>query len=166
MPEDASLAKQDIAPDTAIDAWEPQAARRADGAPGCDSVTTVARGDYFVERDGLLFAGSHLLADFWGVTGIDDMETVEAALREAVDACDATLLHIHLHRFSASGGISGVALLAESHISVHTWPERAYAAFDIFMCGGCNPARAIPALRRHFKPDAVQICEQKRGLIE
>ncbi len=166
MPEDVSLAKKDIAPDTAIDPREPRAARRADGAPGCDSVTGVARADYFVERDGLLFAGSHLLADFWGVTGIDDMETIEAALREAVDACDATLLHIHLHRFSAKGGISGVALLAESHISVHTWPERAYAAFDIFMCGGCNPARAIPVLRRHFKPDAVQLCEQKRGLIE
>ena len=148
MPEDGSLARKDV---------------DADGASHPDS---GVRSDYFVERDGLLFAGSHLLADFWGVTGIDDMETVEAALRDAADACDATLLHIHLHRFSANGGISGVALLAESHISVHTWPERAYAAFDIFMCGTCNPARAIPVLRRHFKPDAVQICEQKRGLIE
>jgi len=166
MPEDVSPAKQHIACELAIEPRAPQGVRRAAGAPGRDSVTGEARADYFVERDGLLFAGSHLLADFWGVTGIDDMETVEAALREAADACDATLLHIHLHRFSANGGISGVALLAESHISVHTWPERAYAAVDIFMCGKCNPARAIPVLRRHFKPDAVQICEQKRGLIE
>jgi S-adenosylmethionine decarboxylase len=148
MPEDGSLDRKDF---------------DADGAARSDS---GVRSDYFVERDGLVFAGSHLLADFWGVSGIDDMAGVEAALREAVEACDATLLHIHLHRFSASGGISGVAILAESHISVHTWPERAYAAIDIFMCGKCNPIGAIPVLRRHFRPASVQICEQKRGLIE
>ena len=148
MPEDGSLASKDF------------------GADGASHSESGVRSDYFVERDGLVYAGSHLLADFWGVSGIDHMEKVEAALREAVEACGATLLHIHLHRFSANGGISGVAILAESHISVHTWPERAYAAIDIFMCGGCNPIGAIPVLRRHFKPDSVQICEQKRGLIE
>ena len=148
MPEDGSLARKEF---------------DAEGVAHSDS---GVRNDYFVERDGLVYAGSHLLADFWGVSGIDDIARVEAALREAVEACGATLLHIHLHRFSDSGGISGVAVLAESHISVHTWPERAYAAFDIFMCGKCNPGRAIPELRRDFKPDAVQICEQKRGLIE
>lgn len=129
------------------------------------SIPPTPRTDYFVERDGLVFAGSHLLADFWGATGLDDRDLIETALREAVDACGATLLHIHLHRFTENGGISGVAVLAESHISVHSWPERGFAAFDIFMCGGCNPHNAIPVLRRHFQPETVQLSENKRGLV-
>ena len=55
----------------------------------------------------------------------------------------ATLLHIHLHTFTDGGGISGVAVLAESHISVHTWPEKGYAAFDVFMCGDAEPRKAL-----------------------
>jgi S-adenosylmethionine decarboxylase len=77
---------------------------------------------------------------------------MEQAMRAAVDAAGATLLHIHLHRFSPSGGLSGVAVLAESHISVHTWPERAFAAFDVFMCGNADPARAASVLREYFTP--------------
>ncbi|MCH7636013.1 MAG: adenosylmethionine decarboxylase, partial [Proteobacteria bacterium] len=80
-------------------------------------------------------------------------------------ACDATLLNLHLHRFSDSGGISAVAMIAESHITIHTWPERGYAAIDIFMCGACDPYRAIPELRRSFSPRSVQLSEQKRGLV-
>src|SRR3989344_5516354 len=95
--------------------------------------------DYFVERDGRVFAGTHLLIDFWGASRLDDLDHIKEALREAVLAAGATLLHIHLHHFSPNGGVSGVAVLAESHISVHTWPERGYAAFDIFMCGSCDP---------------------------
>ncbi len=123
------------------------------------------RDDYFVARDGLVFAGSHLLIDFWGAGGLEDSALIEAALREAVAACDATLLHVHLHRFNANGGISGVAVLAESHISIHTWPERGFAAFDIFMCGTCDPYKALPVLRRHFEPETVQLSETKRGLV-
>ncbi len=122
------------------------------------------RKDYFIERDGLVYAGDHLLIDLWGASGLDDMATMERALRQAVSACGATLLHIHLHRFSDSGGISGVAVLAESHISVHSWPERGYAAFDIFMCGKCDPAMAIPVLRAHFKPESVDITRCRRGV--
>ena len=65
-------------------------------------------------------------------------------------AAKATLLHIHLHHFSEGGGISGVAVLAESHISVHTWPERAFAAFDIFMCGNTEPHRAMRVLEKNY----------------
>jgi S-adenosylmethionine decarboxylase len=121
--------------------------------------------DYFVERDGELFAGAHVLADLWGASHLDDEALIERALREAVDACGATLLHIHLHRFSDSGGISGVAVLAESHISVHTWPEREFAAFDIFMCGRCDPKNALPVLRRYFEPTDTVIGHHKRGLV-
>ena len=86
--------------------------------------------DHFIQRDGEIFAGTHLILDFHGATGLDDLERMERGLRGAVEAAGATLLHIHLHHFTPNGGISGVAVLAESHISVHTWPERDYAAFN------------------------------------
>ena len=124
------------------------------------------RDDYFVEKDGVCYAGTHLLVDLWGAKGLDDAEVVATALKRSVAACDATLLNLHLHRFSDSGGISGVAVIAESHIGIHTWPERGYAAIDIFMCGACDPFRAIPELRRSFFPRSVQVSEQKRGLVE
>jgi S-adenosylmethionine decarboxylase len=121
--------------------------------------------DYFIERDGLRYAGSHLLIDMWQAEGLDDEELIERALLDAVEAAGATLLHIHLHKFSENGGVSGVAVLAESHISVHTWPERGYAAFDVFMCGDAVPARAVPALRAAFRPGSLSIVEQKRGIF-
>ena len=81
-------------------------------------------------------------------------------------AANATLLHLHLHHFSPCGGISGVAVLAESHISVHTWPERGYAAFDVFMCGDAEPELTIPVLKRAFKPKKMTISEHLRGVVD
>jgi len=121
--------------------------------------------DYFIEEDGCVFAGRHLLLDLWDAHNLDDRALIETALREAVDACGATLLHIHLHEFTPNGGISGVAVLAESHISVHTWPERGFAAFDVFMCGACRPYAAVAVLERHFRPGAVTVDEQRRGVV-
>jgi S-adenosylmethionine decarboxylase len=121
--------------------------------------------DHFVERDGVLFAGTHLILDFWGAKHLDDLERMENALRQCVDQCAATLLHIHLHHFSPNGGISGVAVLAESHISVHTWPERDFAAFDVFMCGDGKPEEAIGILKRAFTPRTMQITENLRGVV-
>lgn len=120
--------------------------------------------DYFVERDGVRFAGMHLLIDMWGAAHLDDEDVIHAALVRATEAAGASLLHIHLHRFTDSGGISGVALLAESHISIHTWPERGFAAVDIFMCGACDPTLALPVLESVFRPHDFQVTEQRRGL--
>jgi S-adenosylmethionine decarboxylase len=146
------------------------------GRPAAEAVTNTViaavanapagTNDYFIERDGLRFAGTHLLLDFWGAVNLSNQAAIERALVESVRASGATLLHIHLHEFQENGGISGVAVLAESHISIHTWPERAYAAIDIFMCGGCDPYRAVPVLKRHFRPHTVQLGEQRRGLTE
>jgi S-adenosylmethionine decarboxylase len=122
--------------------------------------------DYFVEKNGLKFAGTHLIIDLWGASRLDDSETVEAMLKEATETCGATLLYMHVHVFSENGGISGVAVLAESHISIHTWPERGYAAVDLFMCGSAEPQKAVPVLRKHFMPEHVQIGEHKRGMVE
>ena len=83
--------------------------------------------DYFIERDGKRFAGTHLILDLWGASRLDEIDHIEEALREAVTEAGATLLHIHLHHFTPYGGVSGVAVLAESHISIHTWPEEGMA---------------------------------------
>ena len=61
--------------------------------------------------------------------------------------------------------MSGVLVLAESHISIHTWPERDFAAVDIFMCGACNPYRSLPVLKETFSPTSILLAEQRRGLI-
>lgn len=121
--------------------------------------------DHFIEKNGTYFAGFHLIADFWGCSDIDNLEQMEIAMRSAVEKAKATLLHIHLHHFSPNGGISGVAVLAESHISVHTWPECGYAAFDIFMCGDAKPHQAIEVLRCAFLPKKYNVDEIKRGII-
>ena len=121
--------------------------------------------DYFVERDGMKFAGSHLLIDLWGATNLTDPQHIDAALQEAAIVAGATILHSHFHHFSPNGGVSGVLVLAESHISIHTWPERDFAAIDIFMCGVCDPHLAIPVLQRAFAPSRVDLDEQRRGRV-
>jgi S-adenosylmethionine decarboxylase len=121
--------------------------------------------DYWITRNGLTYAGSHLILDLWEAENLEDPDYMERAIIEAVKAAGATLLHIHLHKFSPNGGVSGVAVLAESHISVHTWPERGFAAFDIFMCGDAEPTKAIPVLERAFSPKRMVIGDHKRGVL-
>ena len=126
--------------------------------------TTQAK-DYFVERNGVKFAGTHLLVELWGARNLGDLAITDQMLRDATTAAGATLLHVHLHHFGPGAGLSGVAVLAESHISIHTWPERGYAAIDVFMCGACDPYKAVPVMKRAFEPATVQLSEQKRGVI-
>lgn len=109
--------------------------------------------------------GLHLLVDFYQAQRLKDEAFIEHALRDAVKACGAKLLSLHLHSFGPDAGITGVAVLAESHISIHTWPEIDYAAFDIFMCGSCDPHRAVPVLERHFQPGTFTVSEHRRGKI-
>ena len=125
--------------------------------------TQSANQDFFIERAGVRCAGAHLIIDLYDANHLDDLKLMERALRECVAAAGATLLHIHLHPFEPNGGISGVAVLAESHISVHTWPERRYAALDVFMCGAARPERCIAILLDTFTPRRVAVEELLRG---
>lgn len=111
------------------------------------------------------YAGTHLLLDFWGARHLDDIEVGRQALAAAAEACKATVLEVSLHTFSPYGGFSGVAVIMESHISIHTWPELEYAAIDVFTCGNADPHKAIPALREVFEPTRVQLAEHKRGMM-
>ena len=129
------------------------------------SASTEAPKDYFVTRDGLQFAGTHLIIDLWEADDLADPEHIDQVLREAAHATGATILHGHFHHFGPNSGVSGVLVLAESHVSIHTWPERRYAALDIFVCGACDPYRAIPVLKKGFRPGKVQLAEHKRGML-
>jgi len=110
--------------------------------------------------------GRHVLADFFGVAGarLDDAEQLAACLEAAARRCGLTAVAPPLlHRF-AGGGVTGVILLAESHISVHTFPEYGYAAVDIFSCGDSDPQQALNVFRVALAPQREQVMTASRGV--
>jgi len=108
--------------------------------------------------------GRHLILELWGGKNFNSAATVEAALRDAAAACAATIKDVQVYHYSPEG-VTGVAVLAESHITIHTWPEYDYAAVDVFTCGdGADPTVAIPVLRAHFEARRVQVMEVVRGI--
>ncbi|HKR50419.1 MAG TPA: adenosylmethionine decarboxylase [Pseudonocardiaceae bacterium] len=119
-------------------------------------------GAHRIDQNGLRYVGKHLMIDLWEAKGLDDEELIARALRDAVTACGATLLELTIHRFKPQG-LTAVAILSESHLSIHCWPEKGYAAVDVFTCGDAEPARAVPVLREAFLPGSLQVVEQKRG---
>jgi len=121
------------------------------------------RKDYFCERNGVRYAGTHLIVDVLNGTRLDDIDHIERTFKRCIEVSGATLLHIHLHHFTPNGGVSGVAVLSESHISIHSWPEYGYAALDIFMCGHAKPELAIEVIRQAFDPDDIVVKEILRG---
>jgi S-adenosylmethionine decarboxylase len=129
-----------------------------------DAVVSPAK-DYFISRGDKRYAGIHLLIDLYGASHLSDIAYIEKTMRQCVEASGATLLHIHLHRFEPDG-VSGVAVLAESHISVHTWPESRYAAFDVFMCGDTHPEVCIEIMREAFKAERADVQEILRGEVD
>jgi S-adenosylmethionine decarboxylase len=88
--------------------------------------------------------GVHLLADLDQCGTRLDAQSLAQLLRDAARAGGASVISVHTHGFALGGGVAGVAVLAESHISVHTWPEFSFAAVDVFMCG--DDARPHAAL--------------------
>jgi len=123
----------------------------------------VALEDTTGNRGTSIEAGRHLIIDLYGAKRLDDVGHVERTLKRCVEASGATLLHMHLHDLNPTGGVTGVAVLKESHIAIHSWPETGYAALDIFMSGSADPARAIPVLREAFETDEVRVTTQLRG---
>ena len=135
-------------------------ALRADPTPPGEA----GHGGAFATAGGVRYAGTHLLVDLWDGHNLASLEAVEAALREAIVAAGATLVRIDLHHFAPHGGVSGVAILAESHMSIHTRPEEGFAALDIFVCGGCDARRIVPVIQRHFGSVNTRVTELRRGM--
>jgi S-adenosylmethionine decarboxylase len=109
--------------------------------------------------------GTHLLADMSGIAAerLTDCVQIEALLRDAAEAAGAQVLHSHFHGFGEGMGVTGVVLLAESHISIHTWPEDGFAAADIFMCGKTDPQRALAILRAALAPSGCTVHTLRRA---
>ena len=121
--------------------------------------------EYCCTKDNIKYAGTHLIVELWNGKNFSSLPKARKILIDSVKACQATILKINLHKFSSSGGLSGVAIIKESHLSIHTWPEYKYAAIDIFVCGEVNPYKAIPVIKKGFKPQKIQVAELKRGIL-
>ncbi len=115
--------------------------------------------------NGYLPAGTHVLADFYGVeaTRLTDCARIDALLRRSAEAAGACILHSHFHSFGEQMGVTGVVLLAESHISIHTWPEFGFAAADVFMCGAAQPQLALQVIERALEPQSRVVQTIARG---
>lgn len=110
------------------------------------------------------FAGTHVVADLYGVDAglLGDVERLTTILREAVDAGGAQLLSIHAHGF-APHGVTVVAVLAESHASIHTWPEHGGAFVDAFTCGESDPGAIVRAVSARLGPTHADVRAIARG---
>lgn len=109
--------------------------------------------------------GTHLLIDHHGARHLTDEVALRDALTGAAKAAGATVLSAHFHGFPNRGGITGVVLLAESHISIHTWPEIGFAAIDIFMCGAADAHAAAAHLDRALAPRDTKMTEVQRNQV-
>ncbi len=112
--------------------------------------------------------GRHILAEYYdcerGV--LDDLEAVERYMKEAAVFSGATIVQSAFHRFNPHG-VSGVVVISESHLAIHTWPEYGYAAVDLFTCGDAvDPWKAHDFLTRRFGAGRTDTREILRGLLE
>ena len=110
--------------------------------------------------------GRHLIVEMMGspVNALNNISFVDTVFREACNIGSLNLLKMQLHKFEPQG-VSGVAVLAESHISIHTWPEKSYAALDIFVCGEkADPDLALAHIRTRFEATTLNVRRLKRGI--
>ena len=108
--------------------------------------------------------GRHVLADFWvaDAAPLRRAETWEALLPDACRAAGATVLGARFHQFEPDG-VTGIVLLAESHASVHTWPQSGLVTLDVFTCGTMDASAVVDAVRRRLRPTRERVTEVARG---
>ncbi|CAM3972098.1 S-adenosylmethionine decarboxylase proenzyme [Bordetella tumbae] len=109
--------------------------------------------------------GRHVLADLRGIAVplLTDAEALQNALIQAAQHAGAHVLGAHFHHFGEQAGVTGVVMLSESHISIHTWPEHGFAALDIFMCGQAQPELALQHIREALRPGSEHVTSVERG---
>jgi S-adenosylmethionine decarboxylase proenzyme len=108
--------------------------------------------------------GIHLLVEYVGCDAevLTDLMAIEGIMLEAARRASVTVLTRMFHKFG-SDGVTGVVVVAESHLSIHTWPEHAYAALDFFTCGVCSPEVAEAFVRVALGAQYVQHVAISRG---
>ena len=112
--------------------------------------------------------GRHLLTEFYGCDRdiLNDLEQVKKGMEEAALQSGATIVEVVFHLFSPHG-VSGVVVIAESHLAIHTWPEYGYAAVDFFTCGEeVDPYQAYESLKKKLKAQFTSVIELKRGELD
>ena len=114
----------------------------------------------------MIHLGIHLIADFFECDSsvINNAESVEKIMTEAVKISGATIVKPFFHRFSPHG-ISGIIVVAESHFAIHTWPEHSAAAVDIFSCGDFNYIDALVYIKESIKSPENSVIQVYRGNI-
>ncbi len=111
--------------------------------------------------------GQHVLAEFFECdpNTLNSIDKVEKYMIDAALECGATIVQKCFHMFSPYG-VSGVVIISESHLAIHTWPELGYAAVDLFTCGTkCDPKVAYEFLKSKFCSKNASFSELKRGII-
>ena len=111
-----------------------------------------------------MLMGSHVIIECEGEHAHLSQDALASVMKHAAKAAGAKVLSSHFHGFGGGLGITGVLILAESHITVHTWPEYNYAAFDIFMCGECDAEKAKMVIVNGAHTNAVKIKTIARGI--
>ena len=109
--------------------------------------------------------GMHALLDLFGIdvkTACDEA-LISLLLHQAAHLAGATVLQSHFHHFGENMGVTGVLLLSESHISIHTWPEYQFAAVDIFICGKHQIEIAADFLKTAFNAQNFSLKFENRG---
>ena len=112
--------------------------------------------------------GKHLIVELYGCdTGlINDAVRVEHIITEAVNLSRATIVQPVFHQFNPHG-VSGVIVIAESHFSIHTWPEYGYCALDIFTCGDqIQSDLSLGYMKEAFRAQSMSVMEIKRGVLD
>ena len=115
------------------------------------ALTINERFSHFAVRRGVRCAGVHLLLDIYGSDPrkLDDPQYIRQVLHSAAQKARATVMKEEFHRFEPCG-VSGMLILAESHLSIHTWPREGIATLDMFMCGNADPHAALPIIEKAF----------------
>jgi S-adenosylmethionine decarboxylase len=112
--------------------------------------------------------GRHILAEFYNCNSnvLNNAELIETAMEEAAVECGATVVEKRFHMFSPYG-VSGVVIISESHLAIHTWPEYGYAAVDLFTCGdSCDPLVAYEYLKEKLNAGSAIYTELQRGMFD
>ncbi len=112
--------------------------------------------------------GRHILAEIYGCDSdiLNDKEAIEKIMVESALKAGAEVREVAFHKFSPVG-VSGVVIISESHLTIHTWPELGYAAVDVFTCGDkINPWDACNYMTELFKAKNMTATEVKRGIFE
>lgn len=131
-------------------------------ASSSPSSASVHHRDAPPDLQGREHAGIHVIADFWGVREIETREELSGMLEGAARAAGARVLQTAVQAFEPAG-LTGAVILAESHISLHTWPEWEYAAVDAFTCGDTDPRRAVAYLQECLQPHRADVTVMQRG---